>query len=300
MFSTTPVLSVTPSQRDAALLPGNRLPIELLQKIILLTTTPTDEHTTLRLSQVSRIWRIAVIGLTYLFTEADWNRWPAGLVELWCERAGARPLTIRLNTYDRPPYNDIDWTKDAIARFSHRCNVVQLKTLTLNHKVLREVVTILLTAQAPALQQLEIFSNAVSIDTFDIYIDSDKMPNLCVLQTQGVIPHISKPLAGVTEMEYYVSGLKWWDGLTTALTKLPNLRHLCLRFPQGDCYGFREDLHIALPSLEILELRAIRCEALSNVRIFFASAELPKLRLISLVKIEGECTCRDETRLNRL
>ena len=159
--------------------------------------------------------------------------------------------------------------------------------------VLYETTTALLTAQAPALRHFEIYSSVSTFisDTLDIYIDSDNMPNLCVLRTRGIIPHMSKPLAGVTEMEYFITGLKACDGWTKALTKLPNLRHLNLRFHPYP-YGFREDLRIALPSLEILELKDIRDEWLSNVRTFFASAELPKLRLIFLFNIEHERACR--------
>ena len=280
-----------PNDSHAARLSVNRLPIELLQEIILLAAAPWDQRTTLRLSRVSRIWRTAVLGLPYLFTEADWYGWPVSRVEWWCERAGARPLTIRLY----PRFNTVPWADNAvIARYAPQCGVFQLKPDDwLSRTVLHETTRALLTAQAPALRHLEISSSESTFisDTLDIYIDSDNMPNLCVLRTRGVIPHISKPLAGVTEMEYFITGLKAWDAWTKALTKLPNLKHLNLSFNPDD-YGFHEGLRTALPSLEILVLSGIHYHNMSNVRSFFACAELPKLRLISLFNIGCKDACR--------
>ena len=72
------------------------LPIELLQDIISLAVPyPRDDyHTTLRLSQVSKRFRDAVLDISRLFTEPKWIRWPVPLLELWCQRACNNPIEI--------------------------------------------------------------------------------------------------------------------------------------------------------------------------------------------------------------
>ena len=77
-------------------LPG-MLPIELLQKIISLAVpTPGDYdyYIILRLSQVSKRFRDAVLDISGLFTKPDWNRWPIPILELWCQRARTNPMKI--------------------------------------------------------------------------------------------------------------------------------------------------------------------------------------------------------------
>src|ERR1700733_9501151 len=73
------------------------LPYELIQEIASYAIDPPHQHREIMwLSHVSKRWREAVLAMPQLFTAANWNAWPHPLVELWCQRAGTRPLNILL------------------------------------------------------------------------------------------------------------------------------------------------------------------------------------------------------------
>jgi len=73
------------------------LPLELIQDIISFTVVSADRRNLIMvLSQVSQKFRLAVLDMSWLFTYADWNNWPTPFLELWCQRARVRPLTIYL------------------------------------------------------------------------------------------------------------------------------------------------------------------------------------------------------------
>jgi hypothetical protein len=89
-------------QRVAAqmfLQPIGRLPPELIQEIVAWAAVDQleDYRQVLGLSHASKLWRNVVVGFSALFIHANWNEWPASIIELWCSRV-AKPnlLTIYL------------------------------------------------------------------------------------------------------------------------------------------------------------------------------------------------------------
>ncbi|KAF8311868.1 hypothetical protein DL93DRAFT_2098583 [Clavulina sp. PMI_390] len=71
------------------------LPQELLREIISYTD-PTNYAGIDILSRVSSQMRAAVFSCQRLFTCPRWEHWSPPVIELWCSRAGARGLTVKL------------------------------------------------------------------------------------------------------------------------------------------------------------------------------------------------------------
>ena len=89
------------------------LPIELVREIISLAIPYRDNyHRILRLSQVSKRFRDAILDISGLFTKPDWIRWPVPLLELWCQRARTNPIEICV--YDTVLYS--------VGEVSERCS----------------------------------------------------------------------------------------------------------------------------------------------------------------------------------
>jgi hypothetical protein len=66
--------------------------------VSLFVSNAEQRRTTMRLSHVSQGFRPTVLDVSWLFTDADWNDWPTPLLDLWCQRARAQPLTICLDS----------------------------------------------------------------------------------------------------------------------------------------------------------------------------------------------------------
>jgi len=84
---------------EMSLRPIGVLPPETIREIVLHTVEgPHDHRQILRLSHVSTLWRDVVLGISTLFTQANWNEWPTSLVDIWCSRAGSRLLKVFLGS----------------------------------------------------------------------------------------------------------------------------------------------------------------------------------------------------------
>jgi len=84
--------SISQQRADAemSLQPIGALPPETIREVVLHTVKgPRDHRQIMRLSHVSTLWREAVLGISTLFTEANWTVWPASLLDTWCSRAGS-------------------------------------------------------------------------------------------------------------------------------------------------------------------------------------------------------------------
>lgn len=77
--------------------PCGTMPVEILHKIFYNAVGDPGNHQTIRsIAGVSELWRDVVLSMSPLFVQADWDRWPTSLLELWCARANRRPLTVKL------------------------------------------------------------------------------------------------------------------------------------------------------------------------------------------------------------
>lgn len=81
---------------QCSLSPIGTLPPELLRDIIVHAAQPRDHRTILTMSSVCDLWRAAVFSERSLFSEANWDEWPAEQLTTWCCRTRGHPLTIRL------------------------------------------------------------------------------------------------------------------------------------------------------------------------------------------------------------
>ncbi|KAF8308616.1 hypothetical protein DL93DRAFT_2086654 [Clavulina sp. PMI_390] len=73
------------------------LPPEILGHIIECTAQPEEARQVLRLTHVSTLWQSITLSYSRLFTNAHWGRWAPQLIQLWCERAKYRSLSIYLD-----------------------------------------------------------------------------------------------------------------------------------------------------------------------------------------------------------
>ena len=87
-------------QRAAAelcLWPIGALPFDVIREIALYTVEGRHDHRQiLDLSHVSKQWREAVLSISWLFTEANWDEWSPLWIDTWCSWAGPRLLKVYL------------------------------------------------------------------------------------------------------------------------------------------------------------------------------------------------------------
>lgn len=76
--------------------PVSTLPPELLRDIFRYTS-PTDQREIIVLMGVCSTWRATVLGITALFTFANWDAWPVSLMREWCRHAGQSGLEVEMN-----------------------------------------------------------------------------------------------------------------------------------------------------------------------------------------------------------
>ena len=74
------------------------LPPELMRSVISFAVgDPRQHRAILQASQVSQSFRQTVLDMSWLFTNANWGRWPTPLLDLWRQRARTQPLTVSLS-----------------------------------------------------------------------------------------------------------------------------------------------------------------------------------------------------------
>ena len=160
--------------KSAALMslqPIGMLPPEIIRKIVVHTVDgPCDHHRILRLSQVSKLWRETILGISALFTTADWGNWSAQLIDTWCLRAGRHLLKIhvgdslltRMYCGFRYPYHTL------LERFSTQVGELEVSCDETSPAEIFDF-------QMPSLQTLHIDNNG------GVCIQSQNLPMLRVL-----------------------------------------------------------------------------------------------------------------------
>ena len=95
-------------------------------------------------------------------------------------------------------------------------------------------------------------------------IDSKNMPSLRILSLENVYPEISVPLSGITDLIYKTIHLPLLSRqLEVILSKLPDLRHICLKFYDVEDTSVTT-LRIRLPpfmSLKLVSYSDVRLDA---------------------------------------
>jgi len=256
------------------------LPPEIIRKIVIHTIKgPRAYRQIIHLSHVSKLWRDAVLGISALFTEARWGRWPLTLVETWCSRAGSRLLKIRVDdalldsmcgTYGGP-YQEL----------LRKC-AVQVGNLEFSHNAKYRDASDLFNLRMPSLQRLT--------TTQPRCIRSENMPMLRVLILKVASPEIPAPLTNVTHLHYSNHIYALQRDMVHMFSKLPQLQHLSLELIVG--YDIQastgpRDVLQSLISLEIKWRRLDDSPSLPSLSPLDLSS-LPNLQTIVLHEGYGD------------
>jgi len=258
--------------KSAALMslqPIGMLPPEIIRKIVVHTVDgPCDHRRILRLSQVSKLWRETVLGISALFTTADWESWPAQLVDTWCLRAGRHLLKIyvgdslvtRMDCGSRYPYRAL------LERFSTQVGELEVSCYKTSPAEIFDF-------QMPSLQTLYIANDD------GVCIELQNLPILRVLTLASGGLGIPTPLTSVTHFHYHASLLM---PPTHLISQLPCLQHLAITvaYPCGP--GGGSERRIVLPSLISLEIQWISPPHASTVQVLLGVYSFPKLQTIVL------------------
>ena len=274
---------------EMSLRPIGVLPPETIREIVLHTVEgPHDHRQILRLSHVSTLWRDAVLGISTLFTQANWIEWPTSLVDTWCSRAGSRLLKVFLG---RSMLEDHPRRHSLHALLAILCaRVGELEII--GGSVESDDDAGVLEFHMPSLEYLIVRSHPCYSPEF--WIGPENIPALRVLELTALGASITppatfsttirttSPLPNITDLRYPIYSLNAleYHG-TNILFNVPNLRQLALEVKH--LYGVPNVEHrIVLPSLTSLEVRLMTTQRIDDVLHLFAAFSVPNLRSLAL------------------
>ena len=263
---------------EMSLRPIGVLPPETIREVVLHTVEgPHDHRQILHLSHVSTLWREVVLGISTLFTEANWNEWPASLVDTWCSRAGSRLLKVFLGRYLIEDPLRIHALLEKLCARVGELEVTEGSDDSdcMDHAGVFEF-------HMPSLEYVTIFSDSYS--SSDLWIRPENMPALRVLKLTalGTSTSTTGPLTNMSDLRcliYSFDALEYSE--TNILFNVPNLVQLALQV--NSLRGVPNVEHrIVLPSLTSLEVRLTRQEHIDDLLRVLAAFSLPNLRSLAL------------------
>ena len=254
-----------------SLQPIAMLPPEIIRKIAVHTIEgPYAYRQIMFLSQVSKLWRDVVLGISALFTQANWDQWPFWLVDAWCSRAGSHLLTIRMG-------EDLLLRMDDVSGDPYHALLnklaVQVGKLELSCEGMSRPASGVLGLRMPSLQHLDISHG-------DPVVKSEIFSMLRALKLIMSKPVIPTPLPHVTRLRYVGSFDHLREDGAHILSQLPHLQHLAFTLISG--IQRVTEQHILLPSLISLEV-SWAGNANANAFLFVLNVlSLPELQTIVL------------------
>ena len=284
-------------QRAAAeisLQPVGALPAEVIREIVWYTAQgPWARRHILRLSHVSKMWREVVLGISALFIEADWDAWPALLVDTWCSRAGPRLLYVSLERslrliFDEPSKSSL---YTLIQKRSAQIGRLKVETSPRRFQSINKATSGVLDLQLPSLGYLSVDSWADASPGF--HIQQQNMPKLRILDLAKLYPQIVTPLTSVTYLRFHTPTLHTlWHPQTEIFSKFPSLQHLAVDIDNLDDVLDITGHAIVLQSLISLEVLCITPRPVGDMLRFFSAFSLPNIRSLVLhcEYAEEDCT----------
>jgi len=258
------------------------LPLELMRDIISFTVVSADQRDSIMiLSQVSQKFRLAVLDLSWLFTDADWNKWPTPFLDLWCQRARIQPLTVYLTnpTICRLDCGEAPQLKSLLESYSQRWGTLRLDIDSAADSA--PFVGELLHRGCPSLHTLNLgCNNHPFIAASTIHFQIGRFPLLRALRLDGISPDFSEPPVSVTELAFscrdtkelprqlrLVRSCHLIQRLTIDFTRWCRVRYF-IPFPATKAI---------LPSLIYLELREIWAATPDVISQFLGCCDVPNL-----------------------
>jgi hypothetical protein len=264
-------------------LPG-MLPIELLQEIIsLVVPYPYHHRITLKLSQVSKRFRDAVLGISRLFTEPDWTHWPVPLLELWCQCARTSPLKIFV--YDSVLHSVGEARKRALLE-SCSSQWGYLRIIMHSPREKNEIIATgisnLLRCSAPSLHKLVLLDNR-PYDSTSTQFALDRAPTFHTLWLYGMWPILPASHTSVTDLTCVCKTSRDWFCSQVVVRSCRLLRRLTLGF-EFDYVDVTTDPNIrtTLTSLVDLRLKQVGEKSVAAINQFLAHFDMPNLNSLNI------------------
>jgi len=183
---------------EMSLCPVGALPPEVIREIVSHTIVGTHAYRDIfRLSHVSRLWRDVVIGFSALFTEANWDEWPAWLVDTWCARADPHLLKVYLEHPARGMSSDADQPSihALLRKVSMQVSKLQVVTSPRDHQTVNDAAGGVFDLHMPSLQYLNAKAVTKKAPSFNLH--AGNAPTLRVLEVTDSVLRISAPLTNV-------------------------------------------------------------------------------------------------------
>ena len=266
------------------------LPLELMRDLISFTVVSADQRPSVMiLSQVSQRFRLAVLDLSWLFTEADWNNWPSPFLDLWCQRARIQPLTVYLTspTVRRLSCGVAPELKALLESSSQRWGTLRLNIDSAIYST--RFVGELLHHSFPSLQTLNLGCNYhSSVATKAFHLQIDRFPLLRALHLDGIWPDFSDP-ASVTELAFNFGYTEDWSRRLHIVQSCHLIQRLTVDFRRCNLHSpfvFPDPATKAiLPSLIYLELREIWAVTADVISQFLCCCDVPNLESLVIRSI---------------
>ena len=272
-------------------LPG-MLPIELLQEIIsLVVPYPYHHQITLKLSQVSKRFRDAVLGISRLFTKPDWTNWPVPLLELWCQRARTNPLTIYV--YDFVLHSVGEARKRALLEscssqwgYLH----ISMRSPREKNEIITTGISSLLRCSAPSLHTLVLIDHR-PYDSTGAQFALDCAPSFRRLDLYNIWPLLPASHTSVTDLSCECLTSRDWLRCQDIVRSCRLLQRLMLGFgdfgPNVDMVDMTTEpnMQTTLTSVVHLELRHVRGGNVATINQFLAHFDMPNLNSLRLVSL---------------
>jgi len=268
---------------ESCLWPIGALPFDVIREIALYTVEGRHDHRQiLNLSHVSKQWREAVLSISWLFTEANWDGWSPLLIDTWCSRAGPHLLKVYLPRRHFLGGASGSSRFELLQKLSTQVGKLEVVVSPRGGETVNRATNGLFELQMPSLQYLEVTStNRMSEFTLK------NVPMLRVLELTSLDTRIPSPLTNVTHLRCHAP--RYRD--TDIFSGLPNLQHLALEETYRHAGGSLIDgmgHPIILSSLISLEVRWEHPQQLPNILSFFGSFLLPNLRSLVLHDVQRE------------
>jgi len=250
--------------------------------------------------------------MSWLFTEADWDCWPIPLLDLWCQRARAQPLTISL--HELTMYNlEVGWApelKALLESCSRRWGTLILgfspefyseNTIRFLERFLQRACPLLHTIHG---QQRYTDSRTT------LHLYPDYLPSLQTLCLGGIWPIFSTSSTSVTEFTCTCTCEEDWLPLLDAVKGCHLIQKLTIN-SSGYHKGFGDDLitlsaitdKAVLSSLTHLEIEGMNIDSAPAISQFLSQCDIPKLERLTVRLVRRstkprvfESLCRDVVR----
>ena len=263
------------------------LPPELMRGVICFAVRDPGEHRAiLRLSQVSQSFRQTVLDMSWLFTEANWDRWPTPLLDLWCRRARAQLITVILDamTINRLTVGEAPELEALLQSYSQHCGTLIFEISYGAGRL--HFVERLLQCGFPLLRTISGMEFTCSRGIFHLHPDC--LPSLQTLYLGRIWPIFSTSPTSVTELTCTCTGEEDWSPLLDMVKSCHLIQRLMINssgYCGRDIYG--RDLIVVpaatgkavLSSLTHLEIEGTVAPAISQ---FLNHCDIPKLESLTL------------------